>query len=288
MALQSSGAISINQIKTELGSASYSLRTLSAAAGKSTPDAMSEFYGYSAGGAYKYGSPQLVFDFSQSGSYSNSGSSIADLSGNGNNGTFSTGTGNGSAATVTGYNSAGYLNLPGNSNQYSVRIPDSLKPSGTASFTFIVRMKPKGYSYNGNYPGILSHADSTLGLSWYLDGDNSRQSCWRDLNCGSNGNDNLSYSSAGGAGLNTWATYMFRGNSSSQQVHTYYNSTLYSGPGASTSCTITAQSGWGFFLGLRYNQWINADINYVAIYNSYLSTGDLSAIGAALQGRTPS
>jgi hypothetical protein len=47
MALQTSGAISISQIKTELGSSSNSLRALSAAAGKSTPDAMSEFYGYS-------------------------------------------------------------------------------------------------------------------------------------------------------------------------------------------------------------------------------------------------
>jgi hypothetical protein len=48
MALQSSGAISINDVKTELGSASTSLRTLSSLAGKSAPDAMSEFYGYSA------------------------------------------------------------------------------------------------------------------------------------------------------------------------------------------------------------------------------------------------
>jgi hypothetical protein len=47
MALQSSGAISISQIQAEIGG-SYSLRALSAAAGKSTPDAMSEFYGYSA------------------------------------------------------------------------------------------------------------------------------------------------------------------------------------------------------------------------------------------------
>jgi hypothetical protein len=47
MALQTSGAISISQIKTELGSSSNSLRALSAAAGKSAPDAMSEFYGYS-------------------------------------------------------------------------------------------------------------------------------------------------------------------------------------------------------------------------------------------------
>ena len=47
MALQSSGPISIGDIRTEIGSSSGSLRTLSAAAGKSTPDAMSEFYGYS-------------------------------------------------------------------------------------------------------------------------------------------------------------------------------------------------------------------------------------------------
>ena len=47
MALQSSGAISISQIQAEVGG-SYSLRALSAAVGFSTPDAMSEFYSYSA------------------------------------------------------------------------------------------------------------------------------------------------------------------------------------------------------------------------------------------------
>lgn len=48
MALQSSGQISINDIKTELSSSSGSLTTLSVAAGKSAPHAISEFYGYSA------------------------------------------------------------------------------------------------------------------------------------------------------------------------------------------------------------------------------------------------
>lgn len=50
MALPSSGQISISQIRDELigNGSSYSLRQLSAWAGKSTPDAMSEFYGYSA------------------------------------------------------------------------------------------------------------------------------------------------------------------------------------------------------------------------------------------------
>jgi len=50
MALQTGGQISINDIRVELGQAqaNSSLRSLSSLAGKSTPDAMSEFYGYSA------------------------------------------------------------------------------------------------------------------------------------------------------------------------------------------------------------------------------------------------
>ena len=48
MPLPPSGPLSINQIRNELGSSSGSLRTLSSLAGFSTPDAMSEFYGYGA------------------------------------------------------------------------------------------------------------------------------------------------------------------------------------------------------------------------------------------------
>lgn len=49
MAIPSSGPLSITTIRTELGQAqgNNSLRTLSSLAGKSSPDAMSEFYGYS-------------------------------------------------------------------------------------------------------------------------------------------------------------------------------------------------------------------------------------------------
>jgi len=49
MALPSSGPLSINDIRVELGQsqANSSLRSLSNLAGFSTPDAISEFYGYS-------------------------------------------------------------------------------------------------------------------------------------------------------------------------------------------------------------------------------------------------
>lgn len=49
MALPSSGQLSLNDIRAELSAAStnVSLRSMSSTAGKSTPDAVSEFYGYS-------------------------------------------------------------------------------------------------------------------------------------------------------------------------------------------------------------------------------------------------
>jgi hypothetical protein len=46
MALQSSGPISLGEIQAEMQIGSYSLRANSSAAGFSTPDSMSEFYGY--------------------------------------------------------------------------------------------------------------------------------------------------------------------------------------------------------------------------------------------------
>ena len=54
MTLQSSGAISLSQIKTELGSGANDFRTLHAAAGFSTPDSISEFYGFSASTAFTF------------------------------------------------------------------------------------------------------------------------------------------------------------------------------------------------------------------------------------------
>lgn len=55
MALPSSGQLSFSAIAGELGAGSpYSLRSMSNTAGKSTPDSVSEFYGYSAAITYTY------------------------------------------------------------------------------------------------------------------------------------------------------------------------------------------------------------------------------------------
>ena len=55
MALPSSGQLSLNDIRMELGlsQSNVSLRSMSSTAGFSTPDAVSEFYGYSATPNYR-------------------------------------------------------------------------------------------------------------------------------------------------------------------------------------------------------------------------------------------
>jgi hypothetical protein len=280
MPLPTTGPLSLNDINNEINICNWSLRTQSGAVGKTTPDAISEFRGYN--GAYIFGSPQLVFDFNIVSQYSNSGTQIKDLSGNNNHGTFVTGTGTGTATTVTGY-TWGYLSLPGSASQLSVRIPDALKPSGNNPFSIVVYMRPKGYSYNGNTPGIVSHGDNTQGLSWYLNSDVPGQAVWRDINCGDNGYTSLAYQA--GAGLNQWSGYAITSSGYNHRLYQYAFGTLYNTLFQATQCGITTLAGWGFFLGLRYNQWLNADINYVAIYNSQLTAANVTSIFSTLQGR---
>jgi len=87
MALQGSGPISISQIRTELigSTTSYSLRTLSAAASKAAPDAMSEFYGFSAAVSVDY----LVIAGGGGGGY---GSTAIEYGGGGGAGGYKEGT----------------------------------------------------------------------------------------------------------------------------------------------------------------------------------------------------
>jgi hypothetical protein len=63
MALQTSGPIAISSIAAEIGVSNYSLRYLSSLAGFSTPDAMSEFYGYSAAEPTIYFDGQMIFSY---------------------------------------------------------------------------------------------------------------------------------------------------------------------------------------------------------------------------------
>jgi hypothetical protein len=103
MPLPSSGPISGSQIGTELGDlAPYSLRSMSAAAGFSTPDAMSEFYSFSDLNFL------LNLDAANASSYGGSGTTWTDISGKGNNGTLTN-----KSATDPVWNSSGWFEFVG-------------------------------------------------------------------------------------------------------------------------------------------------------------------------------
>jgi len=125
MPLPSSGPLGIDAIRTELQSASGSLRTLSSLAGFSTPDAISEFYGYS------FGLPSgLVAGYRQS-SYPGSGTTWNDISGNSRNMTLV----NPSWDSSWGYFNSGSttdFQIPGSAALYSIF-------SGGQNFTWILR-----------------------------------------------------------------------------------------------------------------------------------------------------
>ncbi len=154
MPLPSSGALGIGAIRTELGSGSGSLRTLSSLAGFSTPDAISEFYGY---GGLPSG---LVAGYNQ-GSYSGSGTTWNDISGNGRNMTL---------VNPSWNSSWGYFNTGATTN---FQIPGSTALynnfSASSDFTWIIRAGWDGETYQdltGLFWSESSNKNFLTGM-WY-------------------------------------------------------------------------------------------------------------------------
>lgn len=283
MALQSSGAIAVSQIKTELGNASGSIRTLSAAAGKSTPDAMSEFYSYSNASYYQYGSPFMLFDFSATGSYSNSGSQITDLSGNGNHGTFVTGTGKGSATTINGYSATapGTLNLAnGGGAQYSVRLVNTAQFTGTQAHTMVAWLKLSSHG-GGTYPGIFSSDQNPYGYEINISNENPKRFFVERFGAGavvSNFGSTLP-----AFAYNTWYMVALRYNGSVCSTDIYMGGTRYTS--SATIGGISTSDQYGPSMGLRYNNWIDGYYGYAAGYTSDIGTAGLDAIYNATKAR---
>lgn len=289
MALQGSGCISISQIRTELGSASYSLRTLSGAAGKSTPDSMSEFFGYSAAPpsttAYQYGSPFMLFDFVASSNYSNSGTQITDLSGNNNHGVFVTGTGKGSPTTINGYSSTYpgtlLLNNPSQgSGQHSVRLVNTAHFTGTQAHTMVAWVKYINHAA-GTYAGIFSSDQNPYG--WQLNISNESPKRFFVERFGAGAVVSNFGSTLPAFAYNTWYMASLRYNGSVASTDIYMGGTRYTN--SATLGSISTSDSYGPSMGLRYNDWIHGDYGYAAGYTSDIGTTGIDAIYNATKSR---
>lgn len=232
--------------------------------------------------AYIVGSPQLVFDFSSTCSYQNSGTAIADLSGNNNNGVFTVGAANGSPSTVTGFSTNGYLNLV-SITQRSVRLPDSLKPLGLNPYTYIVYMQPYGQSQNGNFPGIISSLkDNTYdaGLYWVILQNFPPPQIILSRKIGQ---PQAGFNYNGGSVLGDWSVFVAKYDGAISSAYQYFNGVLYKNSVADTNPIL--DSSYGLFLGLNLQCSANAKINYVAMYNTALSDAEITTISSNLSSR---
>jgi hypothetical protein len=279
MPLPSSGPISMDMIRNELGVGSGDLRYLSSLAGFSPPDGMNEFYGYSAAGAvYSYGSPRILFDFISTANYSNGIVNIPDLSGNGNTGTFTVGTVGGSATGASGYvssgNSSGYEFQT--NPEYSIRSNASRDiMTGTSSYSIAIWYYHR--SWQTNYPGI----DTFFGaFEWVITPDISGYRMWHKRQ----GNYAFINFSAQGQsyGLNQWHFVVLRYSYPNLSIDWYNN-----GGGR---VTVTTQnydylSGGTFQIPLRFNNYLHGRVGYYSLWNYDIGAGGSDTIFNAIRGR---
>jgi len=278
MALPSSGPLSLNQIGVALSTTNYSLRAMSALAGKSAPDSISEFYGYNPAppSYYQYGSPFMLFDFSYSAAYGNSGTQITDLSGNSNHGVFVTGTGKGNPTTINGYSSTapGTLNLAnGSGGQYSVRLVNTAQFNGTQAHTMVAWIKLSTHN-GGTYPGIFSSDQNPYG--WEINISNESPKRFFVERFGAGAVVSTFGSNLPAFAYNTWYMTSLRYNGTTCSIDIYMGGTRYTF--SSNMGAISTQDVYGPSMGLRYNHWIDGYYGYAAGYTSDIGTTGIDAI----------
>lgn len=246
---------------------------------------------------YSFGSPLLLYDFYDNLIYTNSGSTIRDLSVNGNDGIFSTGTGNGTPTTIAYYvdTPPSHLLIPGgytNIEKVAVRLPNAFKFTGVQPYSFVawvnlINLGAGGFTAK---PGIVAaegvSGGNPIGWTWYFDAQAGLTAVRHDgAGAGDSVTLNWSSTSYGTLPFNVWV-YMFvtfDGLDTTVGVITpngnYTQATSNFSP-----ISISSSPNYGCFMGLRLNQYPRALFGYLASYNQALNLTSLNAIYTATKG----
>lgn len=287
MPLPSSGAISISQIRTELSSSSGSLRTLSAAAGKSAPDSMSEFYGYS---PIVTSGLILHMDAAISSSYPGSGTTWNDISGNGRVATLA-GYGGGSTPTYSGLGGGSILFNRSSATADSAAV-FSLSTSGTtwADLTSTVTMSV--WFYTGT-SGVMIIAGKGFRTT-------PTPQEFQSYQLYTNGSSVVARITAGGATANIDVSTSFSYNTWTNITVTYTGSSviIYKNGAVANSASktgsITNILSLPFIIGAQYNHnnsynlptdGFNGYIGQAMLYNRALSSNEVLQNYNATKGR---
>lgn len=248
-------------------------------------------------GYYYYGSPRLVYDFGNTLAYSNSGSTIRDLSGQDNSGSYTVGAGNGNVTSITTYNpnNPGFLTIPSSplvGDSPSVRLPDFFKFTGNTQFTIVAWVNLQTLGFNGTSPGIVAAEGESggfpIGWAFYYEG-NAGVTLARYDGLGTTDLVRLDWTTMGypaGPQYNRWVllTAVYDGSditvaSFTPGAGTYVNNT------AASTVSVTSDPSFSCFMGQRYAQFPQAFFGYLAIYDTALLPAELSEIFSATRTR---
>jgi hypothetical protein len=222
---------------------------------------------------YKFGSPRTLYDFASADNYSNGTSVVKDVSGNGNDGTLINGTGAGSPSGMSTYttSSPGYVHLE---QTQSIRTnSDGALLAGKQSYTYLMWFK--WYNWNGGgYPGIDGD-----GFEMIINNDIAGYRIWHNRN-GNYAMLNFNGVTPGVPAFSTTKWYLwscrYNGSTNTASVDIFMDGNRYTVDAASSSSINYV--GSPFRVGLRYNNWMNADLNYYASYGSDIGTSGLQTI----------
>lgn len=198
-------------------------------------------------------------------SYPGSGTTISDLSGNGLNGTMSN-------ISFT----SPYFTYNGTSSQVSIADNALLEP-GSGSFTMEVWVRQSvsgndvvlGKFDNGGLSVDVSYSIRTTGTAYYA-----------QIGSGSGSGSSLFINSTTHTGtINTWyqIAYVFK-NGATKTLETFVNGSSIGTVNHNLSSVLNTTNGLyiGSYNNGEYSQWFDGRIGIVRIYNSALSSSDVS------------
>lgn len=245
---------------------------------------------------YYYANPVLVFDFTDQLVYANSGSVIRDLSGRGNDGIYTQGGGTGSIAPIQGYNTTnpGYLSLPGAASptdQLAIKLVNGFKFPGNIPYSFAAWIRPRSLGYTGVQPGIIAAegyvGGNPIGWSWNIDGPSGGVTAARYDGTGATDSITATWNDLYGsptAPYNQWLFLFMSYDGGKITVGNVTNSGVYSIDSPSTFA-IAANVDWDPFVGLRRNNWMQADYGYVVGYDTALTNAEFNIIYTAMKAK---
>lgn len=241
---------------------------------------------------YGYGTPELLFDFTDRLIYRNSGSVVRDMGTYGNNGTMSYGSGSGTPTNITTYttNPPSYLILPGTTTPatgLSVALPAIFKSPGTAAFSLVTWINLQTLGLGATTPGIVSAEGVSGGFStgwaWYF---NNTTGITAIRHNGAGGGDTvtLPWSSLGspsGPYYNQWLCLSITYDGADLVVGGFKLNGTYQSVTVASATSITSTAGYSCFMGQRNGVFPQAYYGYLAGYQTVLTPIEIATIFAA-------